>query len=260
MHNLKRTLVAFGAISSALLLAPRESHADNAQTVRGVIRAEAAATVASELVARVSSLPFKTGQSFKKGEVLITFDCSRYQAELRAAEAEAKSSQITVDSNRQLLRHRAAGANELAIAEAKLGQALAAVDSLRVRTSQCAIAAPWDGRMVERNVDVFEMPQANAPLIRIVKVGALELDLIVPSSWAVWLRPGYDFSFTVDETGVAHAARLLHLGAVVDPISRTMKISAKLLDPGPEVRPGMSGVARLVPPAQTPPTGDRRHE
>lgn len=218
-------------------------------SVRGVVRAEAAATIASELVARISSLPFKAGQSFRANDVLVTFDCRRYEADYRAAEAEVKTQEIMVETQRQLLKHRATGSNDLALAEAKYGQALAAADSLRVRTSQCTILAPYDGRVVDRLVDVYEMPQANAALTRIVKDGALEVDLIVPSQWSVWLRPGYEFTFLVEETSTAHVARLLNLGAVVDPVSRTMKVSATLMNPTPKVRPGMSGSAQLRGPA-----------
>jgi RND family efflux transporter MFP subunit len=213
--------------------------------VRGVVRAEALTTVSSELVARITSMPFKTGQPFRAGDVLLTFDCRRYEADLRAAEAEVRTQAITVETNRQLLLHKAAGTNDLELAEAKHAQAMASADSLRVRTSQCVINAPYDGRVVERTADVFEMPQANAPLLTIVKDGQLEIDLIVPSQWAVWLQPGFAFPFRVEETGTTHAARLLYLGAVVDPVSQTMKVTAILVEPSPMIRPGMSGSAEL---------------
>ena len=230
-----------------LLLLCGSLAAENASTapVRGVVRAEASATISSELLVRISSLPFKAGQSFRASDVLVTFDCRRYEADLRAAEAEVKTQEILVETNRQLLRHRAAGTNELALAEAKLGQAMATAESLRVRTSQCVISAPYDGRVIERTVDVYEMPQANAPLLRIVKDGQLELDLIVPSSWSAWLKPGHEFEFSIDEIKTTSAARVLFPGAVIDPVSRTMKVTALLLTPPPAVRPGMSGSARL---------------
>lgn len=236
-------------VLAASLIASSAAQADagGASQVRGVVRAEASAVISSELVARILGMPFRIGQAFAAGDVLITFDCRRYEADLRAAEAEVKTHKINVETQRQLLSHRATGANDLALAEAKHHQAIATADSLRVRTSQCVIEAPYDGQVIDRAVDLFEMPQANAPLMKIVKRGTLEIDLIVPSSWAVWLRPGHEFQFRVEETASEHAARLLQAGAIVDPVSRTMKVTAVLLQPGPLVRPGMSGAALLVP-------------
>lgn len=224
----------------------------SASTIRGVIRAEAAATVSSEIVARIEEMPFRNGQSFAAGDVLVKFDCRRYEAELRAANAELRASKIAFDGQAYLLRHNATGATDLALAEAKLAQTSAAADALRVRTSQCIIAAPYDGRIVERIVDVFEMPQANAPLMRIVKEGGFEVDLIVPSHWAARVEPGDNFRFRVDETGSTYDARLIHSGAVVDPVSRTMKLSARLIDAGVAVRPGMSGTAEFPPKQREP--------
>lgn len=246
-RTLRMVLVTF-----ALSAMPASATADDdrALSVRGVVRAEAAATISTDLVARITTLPFKTGQSFRAGDILVAFDCRRYEADLRAAEAEAALHAITVDTNKQLLKHRAAGTNDLAQSEARHAQAVATAESLRIKTAQCTITAPYDGRVVERLADGFELPQAGAPLIRIVKDGGLEIDLIVPSRWVMWLLPGHAFRFTVDETGDAHTARLLHLGAVVDPVSRTMKVTSALSAPSPLVRPGMSGTAALIAPSR----------
>ena len=244
-HHHRWRTARLSAVTLAVACAPVAADPAPSDLVRGIVKAEAVATISSELVARVSGLPFKAGQSFRAGDVILTFDCRRYEADLRAAEAEVKTQAITLDTNRELLRHKATGANDLALAEAKHAQAVATADSLRVRTGQCAIRAPYDGRVVERMVDLFEMPQANAALMKIVKDGKLEIDLIVPSHWSVWLKPGYVFSFKVDETGTMHQARLSHPGAVVDPVSRTMKVTAELVDPSAAVRPGMSGSADM---------------
>ncbi len=215
--------------------------------VRGVTRAAASATISAEIVARILSIPFKPGQSFKAGAALVTFDCKRYDADLRAAEADAKYHEILVQTNQHLLRHRATGANELALSEAKLAQATAAAESLRVRTQQCTIFAPYDGHVVDRSVDIFDMPQTNAPLLRIVQDGKFEIDLIVPSRWSVRLKPGDRFTFHVEETGTAHLATIQTLGAAVDPVSRTIRILARFENEATGVKPGMSGFARLQP-------------
>lgn len=239
-----------GAVCVGSIALAAVAGAAQGATVRGVVRSEAAATIASELVARVLSLPFKSGQAFQSGDVLVTLDCQRYAADLRAALAEVKMQQIVVTTNRSLLAHKATGFNDLALAEAKHSQAIANAESLSARIAQCTIAAPYEGRVVERLVDVFESPQANAPLLKIVKMGRLEIELFVPSSWAVWLTPGFEFPFTVDETKETHSARVLQLGAVVDPVSRTMKVTAELHEPSRLVRPGMSGTALVRPPEE----------
>lgn len=221
----------------------RAAAATDEEPARGVVRAEIEATISSELVAQISALPFKPGEAFRKGDVLVGFDCRRYEAELRAAKAEARASAITVQQDRHLLKRGAAGANDLAIAEAKLARAEAEADALEVRLAQCLIKAPFDGRVSDRPVDLFERPGANQPLLTIVKDGNLEIDLIVPSSWVVWLARDTPFTFSIDETGTRHQARIERIGAVVDPISRTLRVTGRLIGEAGVIRPGMSGSA-----------------
>lgn len=216
--------------------------------VRGIVKAEAEAMISSELVAQVKSLPFKEGQKFAKGDTILKFDCRRYLADLRAAEAEVETARVKVKTNTALKRHNAVGAEELEISNAKLNQTIATKEALSVKTDQCTIRAPFQGRIVERKIHEYEMPEAGSPLLKIVKDGNLELELIVPSNWLTWLRSNQTFTFKIDEIGSVLTANILQIGAVVDPISKTAMVSAKLVDATDAVRPGMSGTAIFTPP------------
>ena len=217
-------------------------------TVRGIVKPQAEATISSELIANVVSVPFKTGERFRLGEPIVRFDCRRYGAELSAARAELKSARLTLKMNQGLRQHMAIGRHDLAISAAKLEQAEAELEMRRLRKDQCVIIAPFDGRIVERMINEHEMLQPSKPLLKIIKEGELELGLVVPSNWLVWLRAGDVFRFHVEETQTAHQARVLRLGAMVDPISRTVNVEAQLLDVSDQVRPGMSGRATFTLP------------
>ena len=233
-------------LPSARAQAPDASLAQTA--VRGIVKAESEATISSELVAKVARLPFKEGQSFKAGDVIVEFDCRRYKADLRAAEADVEAAKIKVRTNEALDRHAAVGADELAISRVKLQQAEATAEALRIKTDQCIVSAPFDGRVVEWKINQHEIAEAAAPLIHIVNEGDLELELIVPSSWLVWLNGGDTFSFHIDELKRDVKAQLMFVGATVDPISRTALVSAKIIDANLEVLPGMSGTATFTQP------------
>ncbi|MGD3980087.1 HlyD family efflux transporter periplasmic adaptor subunit, partial [Xanthomonas citri pv. citri] len=76
---------------------------------------------------------------------------------------------------------------------------------------------------------------------RLVGDGELEIDLIVPSPWLVWLREGAPLSAKIDETGRTYAGRVSRTAAAVDPVSQTIKITAAFAEPlSGAVLPGMS--------------------
>ena len=241
MQKIGRATVAL------ILLAGSFTHTDAAgaepNSVRGIVRAVNKAVIATDLVARVARIPFRDGQSFKRGDIIIAFDCRRYHAELRATAARARAARHTLTANLKLQKHNAIGSSEVEISRAKLDEALGRMEALEVRTSRCEIKAPYDGRVVRNHIHEHEMPKANEPLVEIVGDRDLEIDLLVPSNWLVWLKPGDKFDFFIDETQRSHSAHVQRIGAVVEPISQTARLTAAFQHQGKSVLPGMSGTA-----------------
>jgi RND family efflux transporter MFP subunit len=213
---------------------------------RGVVRPYHDVRIAADIVARVRSLHFRQGERFKRGQTLVEFDCDRYRADLRAAESVQNEQEAVLRNTTTLRRHMAAGAQELEIARARRDKAEADADSIRERMRACRIDAPFDGKIVERLIDEHEMPQANAPLLRIMDDTRKEIAVIVPSSWLRWIKPGMTFDFKIDELGATMQARVERLGAAVDATSQTIEIFASFAADHQEVRPGMSGSAIFV--------------
>lgn len=215
-------------------------------TARSVVAAHAEATISVEMSARVKKLAYRPGQAFRRGDVLVDFDCTRYQAQLRAKQAVFQARRVEFENNRRLLRHQAVGASEVAISKARLQEAQALVDVQQAVVRYCSIRAPYDGVMVEWLINEHETSKPEQALVRIIDTSQLELRLIVPSKWLVWLTKGTRFSVRVDETGGLIAARVERLGAVVDAVSQTIKITGKFENNNKSVLPGMSGTATFT--------------
>jgi membrane fusion protein, multidrug efflux system len=209
--------------------------------VRGIVRSVDQAMISTDLQTRVVRIGFQEGERFKKGDILVLFDCGRQQASLAASEAQLLEMQLTLDKNKTLQRLQAVGKNELEISEARVSKAAADVAALQAQFAQCTLVAPYDGRVLELGIHAHETAQQGKPFIGIVAEGVLEIDLIVPSTWAAWVSPGFAMTFTVDETQGSHEVRVTRVGAAVDPISQTIKIVATFVDRAPGVLPGMSG-------------------
>lgn len=217
------------------------------ETVRGVIRAAREVTLAADIAARVKSAPLRDGDSFKQGDVLIAFDCAHLEASLDAAKAAWRGHRNTWASNIKLRRYGAGGQFAVRAAKADMDKAEAEIRVLQARMQPCTIRAPFSGRVVEKLVSAHEMPGANKPLLRIVDDSQPEIQLVLPSRWLVWLKAGLEFPFHVDETGKSYPARIVRLGAVVDPVSQTIRVRARFGSRPAEVLSGMSGTARFSP-------------
>ena len=221
--------------------AAEDPGADVSSQVRAQVTARQQAVLAAEMDGRLVSLPFREGEAFRAGVILAAFDCSEPEARLAKAVAERTVALKQLQAKQRLAELQSAGVLEVEIAAANVEKEEAEVAYWRVRTGRCRVAAPFPGRVAERHVHEHDYVSGGDPLLRIVNDRNLELEMIVPSLWHRWLRPGTELTLHVDETDRDHPARVLLLGAEINPVSQTFKVTGEILERSGDLVPGMSG-------------------
>lgn len=234
------------------LIGPAKPLVDPSTLVRGVIQPLNESVIASRITARITAMPFGEGASFRRGALLARFDCSQTQAQLRAANAATRAYEKTYQTNVELDQYQAVGKNEVAVSQANLGKAKAEAGAVASQLSDCAVYAPFSGKVVEQLAHSREVAASGQPLLKIQSGGALEVELIVPSRWLTWVRPGEAFAFKIDETGAVIKGVVKRLGAAVDPVSKTVRVTGDVTLSDGLILPGMSGTAEFDNPQSKP--------
>jgi RND family efflux transporter MFP subunit len=238
-----RALAAPATVSSNPALENRE--------IRAQLLPRRYTTLAAEIGAKVNRLTVQEGGSFRAGQTLVTLDCALQQAQLNKARAALNASEQTWHANVRLNELNSVGKVELQISEAEVLKARAEVASNATLLGKCAIAAPFSGRVAEQKVREQQYVQPGQALLEILDDSVLELEFIVPSAWMAWIRPHYGFQVKIDETGKSYPAKIQRIGARVDPVSQSVKLSAAIDGRFPELIAGMSGRVTLSPPAKS---------
>lgn len=205
-------------------------------------------TVAAEIGAKISQLPFQEGAAFRAGDKLVSFDCSLQQAQLDKAQAELESAGHTFKSNQRLAELNSVGMLELDLSRAAVAKARAEVSGNQAVLSKCSVAAPFSGRIAEQKAREQQFVQPGQPLLDIIDDSVLELEFLVPSSWLSWLRPGGSLRVQIDETRKTYPAQFTRIAARVDPVSQSVKVVAAIDGQHAELMAGMSGKVIAAPP------------
>ena len=228
--------------------APEESRATGGRGA-GEVRAQLSprnyTTLAAEIGARVSALPVPEGGVFRMGDTLVELDCVIPAAQLRRAEASLAGAERALEANLRLKEYNSIGQLELDMSRAEFDKSRAEVAQMAATLDKCRISAPFAGRVSEQKVREQQFVQPGQALLDIIDDSALELEFIVPSRWLQWLRLGHGLRVRIDETGKTYPARVLRLGARVDPVSQSLKVTAAIEGRFPELLAGMSGRAIL---------------
>ena len=168
-------IIFFGFLATNLFAEVRES--------RALVVASQKAVLSSELAAKIDNIPVKEMDRFKKGDLLIQFDCSLYEAQKDVVNANANSALIKVESDQQMFQMRTIGKYDLELSKSEYEKAKAELLIAELNLKRCKILAPFDGAVEEIIVNTYETIQPQVELMKIIQTDVLELEMVVSSEW-----------------------------------------------------------------------------
>lgn len=227
-------------------LLAENSAEEDAVLIRGLIKPSTTTLISSEIAAQIQSLPYKAGDKFSKGDTLVKFNCALFRARYAVAEAEYEAGLKDLENKQRLLNLDAVSNIEVELAEIEAKRLKASLRVSGVMVNQCVIKAPYSGRVIDTMVNQYESVGQDQELLSILDDEDLEIEVILPSNWLLWLEEGVSFQFAVDETGITYEAVVKKISAVVDPVSQTVLVKGKFQQ-STDILAGMSGTAHFEP-------------
>lgn len=236
--------------------------AQSAVQFRAQVTAKAQALLSAEMAGEVSEARFRDGEAFKKGDVLVQYECALPKARLARAEAALSAAEGRWRSARDLKRLNSISAADYEEARAGAGMARAEAEAERIQVSRCSIHAPFAGVVGESYVRPHEYVGEGQKLLSIYDVSAFEVEAILPAAALKVLRIGSALTITLEDTGDAYPVRIVRIAGSVDPVSQSVKVTGELIRSENEAKaskgsagaksahpllPGMSGTVAWSP-------------
>lgn len=240
------------ASGSPTQAAPSQTGDAQWHDIRVQLVAHNTASLGSPMSGRLAEFPLRDGDRFEQGQVLARFVCGEQEGMLARARAQLSEKREVLSTNGKLRSLGTGSGLEYRVSAAQVEEAAADVESASAQVDNCTVKAPFPGRVAGISVHPYQFVGLGQPLLDILDDRTLDLELIVPSRFLSWLRPGGKFNVTVDETGGNYHAVTDRLSGRVDPVSQSIKAYGHLTDGAPDLLAGMSGKADLAPPGKVP--------
>lgn len=205
--------------------------------------------LSSQIPGKITKLKINTGDSFKKGQVLVAIDCATYYAKRKKVLAELNLERSKLKVQNQLQKLGSGSILEKTLIEAEIQKVKADLNVIDITLQRCQIKAPFSGQVIERSGMPFQYVDVGQPILEIVDNSNLEIMLIVPSNWLSWIKVGQPFSVMIDETQTTHKATISRIGAHVDSASQSVNLVGKLQTSNNKLFSGMSGTASFALPS-----------
>ncbi len=229
----------FGALS---LGADRPSVQDYQNETKVVFTAPAP-LLSSVVAAQVQMIHYRFGESFEKGEPLVTLDSTFHVANVEAAEAAFAAMKVKCDALNSLyedgnatLMDREQAFGGMKVAQKNLVEA-------REKLRGCKVCAPFDGRVVGLAVEEHELVEVGRPLLRVVNDTTLLALFLLPEAIFAQVKTGIPVKIYVTSTQEEIEGIIKYISAEVDPASATFEVRAEVDNRAGHLRTGMN--ARL---------------
>lgn len=196
--------------------------------------------VANEVAGVIREIRFESGDTVKKGDVLIHIDSAIDEAALRTRRAEAQLAEQEFKRVSDLLPKRAVSQSRYDEAKANFDAAQARVNEAEAQLSKKFVRAPFDGNLGIRMVDQGEYISIGTPIVEINMLDPIYVDYTLSEKNLPDIRTGYPVRVTVaavperDFEGTVSA-----INTSVNPETRTVRVRATLDNRDNLLRPGM---------------------
>ena len=213
----------------------------------GTVRSNESVILRPEVSGRIVKLNFADGQQVKKGQLLVGFDSTVNQAEVRQAKAELGIARAnyerTVDLAKQKFiseRARDESQANVQVLEAKLALAEARLSKLEIR-------APFSGIVGIRTVSVGDYVKDGTDLVNLEDISSVKVDFRVPERYVDQVQKGQAIEVTVDALpGRPFRARVDAIDPQVDSSGRSALLRGRIDNQESKLKPGMFARVRLI--------------
>ena len=207
----------------------------------GTLEAVNAITVVSQIDAVVLEIPFQEGSLLAKGDLIAQLDDAQLQAQKARAEALRDQRKLSYDRIKSLVDRKLAANQELDDVSAALKIAEADLAIIQAQLSKTKIVAPFTGLVGTRRVSPGTFLRSGDPITDLAQIDELRIIFYAPERYLPELRPGAQVTVsTTAYPGYELKGRINVVEPVVDPATRTVKITAKVGNSNLRFRPGMS--------------------
>jgi membrane fusion protein (multidrug efflux system) len=217
----------------------------------GSITAVQGVTVTPELAGTVGEIKFESGAIVAKGDLLVRFDTSTEEAQLKALNAQLEWTRLSVERTRKLRTDSTVSQSELDQAEAAWQQAKANADAVQAVIDKKTIRAPFAGKLGIRQINLGEYVDAGKPIVSLQSLTPVYADFSLPQQSLAQIKTGMPVRVTVDTyTNKPFEGSLTAINPDLDTSTRNVRLQATLDNPEQLLRPGMFARIEVVLPSE----------
>jgi len=214
-------------------------------TAAGQAEAVNRASVLSRVDGIIDDILVGENSSVREGGLLLQFDTTEYalaaaRARADLVNAEARYLEMTFGDDEITDPQARQERDRLARARSGLAQAAVALREAEINLERTSVRAPFPGRVADLMVVEGQQAGPGTELLTVVDLDPIKVEVQVLEAEIGYLREGRRATVTFAAfSGETFSGRISTINPVVDPDTRTARVTVLLSNPQGRIKPGM---------------------
>ncbi|MDB4971931.1 MAG: putative Co/Zn/Cd efflux system rane fusion protein [Myxococcaceae bacterium] len=206
----------------------------------GSVVAEHGVSVSNDQPGVVTRIHFDSGDTVKKGQILVELDTSVERAQLASAQARLALANQNVGRTRSLASSKTVTLAKVDADEAQYKTSQTEVSQLQAQIDRKVVRAAFTGRLGIRQVNLGQYLSPGTTLTTLEALSSVFVDFALPQQSLHDLKNGMPVHISVSGTEATTAEGVIAaIDPSIDPSTRSIKVRASFPNPGEKLRPGM---------------------
>lgn len=218
----------------------------------GQAQAFARTLLAAEVEGPVTEIYVKEGDFVRPGQVIARIDPERYAFELEKARAaleraEATFAELTLFDEEIEDAELRAERRRMARAKSGLSEAEVAVREAELNVRRATVRAPFSGAVANLAIVPGQRVQQRDSIVEVVDISRIKIEVQALETEVPYLEEGRTARVTLSAfPDTVLTGRVASINPVVDPRTRTARVTVVLANPDGAVKPGMYARVRIA--------------
>jgi membrane fusion protein (multidrug efflux system) len=201
--------------------------------------AEQEVQILAEAEGKVVELLVEEGKAVRKGQKLLQIDREASAIAVEKADLGLRNASANLERSELLWMQKLLSTQDLDKARFDRDLAGSNLTEARYRLQKTTVAAPFDGRVTVRKVQLGQTLKLSEELLTIADFDPLVARIFLPEREVLDLEVGQAAELALKaREDVRFRGRIRQLSPVVDTASGTVKVTVEAVSPPPSVRPG----------------------
>jgi len=214
-------------------IAPSDSYIGN------VVESQSS-TLSFEVPGNIKEVLVKEGQKVAKGQLLAILNKGNIANNYWIAASTLKQAQDNYNRTAMLYQNKSIPQIQYVDAKTQLSKAKYAEQAAKKDLNDCYLYAPFSGIIGERSIEPGMNISAGYPILKLLKTNILEVKVSIPENKIEKIHVGSKAKITINAlNNVAIQGFISQKGIIGNAMSHTYEIKITLVNPSPNIMPGM---------------------